>query len=150
MKWRQIQGTKHTINMTADLQKRLIQFAIHTLNLLEADIDWSSATDESISAVANKLNLSTTDNDGYFKSLVTKSVDDTFNTTADSLLSYSQAAQRLGVSRETIYRYQRDGKLHAIRLSSKIVRFRVSDLERLLADNEVPLMQEKLNSHINK
>lgn len=150
MKWRQIQGTQHTINMTADLQKRLIQFAIHTLNLLEADIDWSSATDESISAVANKLNLSTTDNDGYFKSLVTKSVDDTFNTTADSLLSYSQAAQRLGVSRETIYRYQRDGKLHAIRLSSKIVRFRVSDLERLLADNEVPLMQEKLNSHINK
>lgn len=135
--------------MTADLQKRLIQFAIHTLNLLEADLDWSSATDESISAVANKLNLSTTDNDGYFKSLVTKSVDDTFNTTAESLLSYSQAAQRLGVSRETIYRYQRDGKLHAIRLSSKIVRFRVSDLERLLADNEVPLMQEKLNNHMN-
>lgn len=135
--------------MTADLQKRLIQFAIHTLNLLEADLDWSSATDESISAVANKLNLSTTDNDGYFKSLVTKSADDTFNTTAESLLSYSQAAQRLGVSRETIYRYQRDGKLHAIRLSSKIVRFRVSDLERLLADNEVPLMQEKLNNHMN-
>ena len=57
--------------MPEDLQKRLIQFAIHTLNLLEADIDWSSATDESISAVAHKLNLSTTDDDGYFKSLVT-------------------------------------------------------------------------------
>ena len=71
MEWRQIQGTQHTITMPEDLQKRLIQFAIHTLNLLEADIDWSSATDESISAVANKLNLSTTDDDGYFKSLVT-------------------------------------------------------------------------------
>jgi excisionase family DNA binding protein len=55
------------------------------------------------------------------------------NPTPETLLSYAQAAQRLGVSRETIYRYQRAGKLPAIRLSSKTVRFRVSDLARLLA-----------------
>ena len=57
--------------------------------------------------------------------------------TNETLLSYAQAAQRLGVSRETIYRYQRAGKLPAIRLSSKTVRFRVSDLARLLAGAEV-------------
>ena len=59
------------------------------------------------------------------------------NINPESLLSYAQAAQRLGVSRETIYRYQRAGKLPAIRLSSKTVRFRVSDLARLLAGAEV-------------
>lgn len=59
------------------------------------------------------------------------------NPTPETLLSYAQAAQRLGVSRETIYRYQRAGKLPAIRLSSKTVRFRVSDLARLLAAAEV-------------
>ena len=57
--------------------------------------------------------------------------------THEHLLTYAQAAQRLGVSRETIYRYQRAGKLAAIRLSSKTVRFRVSDLARLLAAAEV-------------
>ena len=57
--------------------------------------------------------------------------------TNEVLLTYAQAAQRLGVSRETIYRYQRAGKLAAIRLSSKTVRFRVSDLVRLLAGAEV-------------
>lgn len=59
------------------------------------------------------------------------------NSIPEALLSYAQAAQRLGVSRETIYRYQRAGKLPAIRLSSKTVRFRISDLARLLAGAEV-------------
>jgi excisionase family DNA binding protein len=149
MEWRQIQGTQHTINMTADMQKRLIQFAIHTLNVLGSDRDWNSDTINAIYYGAAELKLGTSDDNGFFKSLVTKSADDTFNTTAESLLSYSQAAQRLGVSRETIYRYQCAGKLPAIRLSSKTVRFRVSDLERLLAGAEVTLMQEKLNNHMN-
>jgi excisionase family DNA binding protein len=134
--------------MTSDLQKRLIDFAIHTLSVLESDTDWTSETVDAINAGAQNLKLSTADDDGYFKSLITKSAGEAFDTTAESLLSYSQAAQRLGVSRETIYRYQRDGKLHAIRLSSKTVRFRASDLERLLADTQVPLMHEKLNNHM--
>lgn len=131
------------------MQKRLIQFAIHTLNVLGSDRDWNSDTINAIYYGAAELKLGTSDDNGFFKSLVTKSADDTFNTTAESLLSYSQAAQRLGVSRETIYRYQCAGKLPAIRLSSKTVRFRVSDLERLLAGAEVTLMQEKLNNHMN-
>ena len=69
------------------------------------------------------------------KNGLTESVSD--YPTNETLLSYAQAAQRLGVSRETIYRYQRAGKLPAIRLSSKTVRFRVSDLARLLAGAEV-------------
>lgn len=73
--------------------------------------------------------------DSYLKKALTESVSE--YPTNEALLSYAQAAQRLGVSRETIYRYQRAGKLPAIRLSSKTVRFRVSDLARLLAAAEV-------------
>ena len=89
-----------------------------------------------------------TTSEPYRKNGLTESVSE--YPTNEALLSYAQAAQRLGVSRETIYRYQRAGKLPVIRLSSKTVRFRVSDLARLLADTEAPLMQEKLNNHMNK
>ena len=54
----------------------------------------------------------------------------------DDLLSYSQAALRLGVSRETIYRYQRAGRLPVLRISQKTVRFRARDLDRLVAESE--------------
>jgi len=51
-------------------------------------------------------------------------------------LSYNQTAQLLGVCRETIRRYQKAGRLTPIRLSSKTVRFSISEIERLLAESE--------------
>jgi excisionase family DNA binding protein len=49
------------------------------------------------------------------------------------LLSYEETARMLGVSRETVYRYQRAGRLPAIRLSSRTVRFRYTDVTVLVA-----------------
>lgn len=49
-----------------------------------------------------------------------------------SLLSYAKAARFLGVDRATIWRFQRSGRLPVIRLTSRTVRFRQSDLDRLV------------------
>jgi hypothetical protein len=116
--------------MTADLQKRLIQFAIHTLNLLEADIDWSSATDESISAVANKLNLSTADDDGYFKSLVTESGEDihVHPFTDEELVTLLEAA-RMTLGDADLF----------VGISESLD----------ISDDKLKALQEKLNNHMN-
>ncbi len=53
------------------------------------------------------------------------------------LLSVSQVQDQLGVSRRTVYRLVSAGDLSPIKLRG-MLRFRVSDVERLIAESEVP------------
>ena len=59
--------------MKEDLQKRLIQFALNTLQVLESDSDWSSETADNIASCAHNLGLS--NSDSCFKSLVIETAD---------------------------------------------------------------------------
>jgi excisionase family DNA binding protein len=56
------------------------------------------------------------------------------NTRASDILTPEQAAAHLQVSRETIYRYIRSGKLDASR-SGRDYRITVRSINQLLADN---------------
>ncbi len=47
-------------------------------------------------------------------------------------LSIQEAADALGVNPRTIRRYIRSGRLNPSRLSNKVVRIRLADLDRLL------------------
>lgn len=49
-------------------------------------------------------------------------------------LSIQEAADTLGVNPRTIRRYMRSGRLTPSRLSNKVVRIRLADLDRLLED----------------
>lgn len=50
----------------------------------------------------------------------------------DQLLSRAEAAALLGLSPWTIRRYEHQGKLHPIRLSSTAVRIRRSEIQALI------------------
>jgi excisionase family DNA binding protein len=52
-------------------------------------------------------------------------------TAVQSYLSLSDFARHLGVSRVTVWRWIRSGRLRHIRLSSMLVRIPVSEVERL-------------------
>ena len=47
-----------------------------------------------------------------------------------------EAAQRLGVNRETLRRWDRDGKISAVRTPGNARRFLLADVENILKGNE--------------
>ena len=51
----------------------------------------------------------------------------------DKLLRTPSAAEALGVSKSTIWRYARDGKLTAVKLSDRVTGFRQSEIQALIA-----------------
>ena len=54
------------------------------------------------------------------------------------MITVAEAANRLGISKETVYRLINDGRLHAIVVSGKkLRRFRIEEqeLERFIRDN---------------
>ena len=51
----------------------------------------------------------------------------------DKLLRAPSAAEALGVSKSTIWRYARDGKLTAVKLSDRVTGFRQSEVQALIA-----------------
>ena len=51
----------------------------------------------------------------------------------DELLTYKEAAERLNISERTLRRMAEAGRIKPISFGVKTVRFRLSDLERLIA-----------------
>jgi len=58
--------------MNLNTQKRLMEFAIGTLGTLKRNTEWSSDTLNQIADISDRLDLSTMDDDGYFKSKITE------------------------------------------------------------------------------
>ena len=117
--------------MTADLQKRLIQFAIHTLTVLAEDREWNSDTIDALNAGATELELCTFD-DGYFKSLVTKDDDKPVHIhpfDQGELITLLEAARVALADADTF-----DAIAESLDIS----------------DEELKSLQEKLNNHMNK
>lgn len=56
-------------------------------------------------------------------------------------LSIAEAAEHLGVNPRTVRRYMRLGRLDASRVSNKVVRIRLADLDRFM-DSNVPAKVE--------
>jgi excisionase family DNA binding protein len=54
----------------------------------------------------------------------------------ESLLTLSQTAERLGVSKVTLWRWIKDGKLAAIRLTQRTVYVRKEEVDRFLKASE--------------
>lgn len=55
----------------------------------------------------------------------------------DQLLRAPTAAEALGVSRLTIWRYARDGKLTAVKLSARVTGFKRSQVQALIAGSSL-------------
>lgn len=51
----------------------------------------------------------------------------------DKILRAPTAAEALGVSKSTIWRYAREGKLTAVKLSERVTGFRQSEIQALIA-----------------
>jgi hypothetical protein len=113
------------------LQARLIQFALRTLDVLEGDRDWNSDTVDAISNGADFFKLSTTDDDGFFKSLVSE--DDIepvhFHPFAQGELITLLEAARMTLGDAELF----DGIAESLDIS----------------DDELKRLQDKLNSHLN-
>ena len=52
----------------------------------------------------------------------------------DKILRAHAAAATLGVSKSTIWRYVRQGKLSAVRLSARVTGFRSSEIQAMIAE----------------
>lgn len=50
------------------------------------------------------------------------------------LLSTKEVALRLGTSTKTVSRYERAGRLTAIRLTSRTIRFDASEIDRFISE----------------
>ena len=50
----------------------------------------------------------------------------------DKLLTVAELAERMGLTPTTIYRWLSDGRLTCIRFSARCLRFRESEMEKLL------------------
>lgn len=57
-------------------------------------------------------------------------------------LSIAEAAEHLGVNPRTVRRYMRMGRLEASRISNKVVRIRLADLDRFMESN-LPANKDK-------
>ena len=55
----------------------------------------------------------------------------------DLLLSRHQVAEKLAVSLDSIKRMEQRGQLKPIRLNSRVVRYRLNEVEQMLAAHEV-------------
>ena len=53
--------------------------------------------------------------------------------TPDKILRAPSAAEAMGVSKSTIWRYEREGKLTAVKLSERVTGFRQSEVQALIA-----------------
>lgn len=51
----------------------------------------------------------------------------------DRLLRVPEAAATLGVSRSTIWRFAKMGKLHPVKISERVTGFRSSELQAIIA-----------------
>lgn len=58
-------------------------------------------------------------------------------------LSIQQAADYLGVNPRTVRRYMRLGRLEVSRISNKVVRIRLADLDRFMEGNLATPKQQK-------
>jgi len=54
--------------------------------------------------------------------------------TSDELMTSREVAEQLTVSRSTVVRWARAGLLDVVKLPGRTIRFRRSDVERLLAN----------------
>lgn len=55
----------------------------------------------------------------------------------DKLVSGKKVADMLGISRVTVWRLERAGKLKSVRLSPRLVRYRISDVEELMREHTI-------------
>jgi|LSQX01.2.fsa_nt_gb excisionase family DNA binding protein len=55
-----------------------------------------------------------------------------------ALLTAEELAVKLGVSKDTIRRWRRSGKLPSVKLGERMIRFRPSDVEAFLQTNQEP------------
>lgn len=55
------------------------------------------------------------------------------NQTLDRLVTPHDAAHMLGISITTLYKFCRDGKLNPVKFSRRCTRFRVSEIQDLIA-----------------
>ena len=61
---------------------------------------------------------------------------------SERLLTPRQAAQKLGVSRSTLYHWAQERRLPTVRLFGSGLRFRESDLDRLISRSVRPALRE--------
>jgi excisionase family DNA binding protein len=54
----------------------------------------------------------------------------------ESLLTLQQAADKLGISKVTLWRWIKDGKLSAVKLSRRVVYVRKEEIDRFLKASE--------------
>ena len=54
----------------------------------------------------------------------------------ENLLTLDEVAKRLGISRVTLWRWVKDGKLSAVKLSQRTVYVRREELERFVRESE--------------
>jgi excisionase family DNA binding protein len=54
------------------------------------------------------------------------------STPADRLLREPEASHLLGVSRSTLWRYVRHGKITAVKVSERVTGFRLSDIQAIV------------------
>jgi len=69
----------------------------------------------------------------------------------ESLLTISEVCQLLKVSKRTVQRWSKNGRLRPIRLSSRIIRFKKSDIERFLkSHDEIDRIVNEIISRLDK
>ena len=61
----------------------------------------------------------------------------TASPTPDRILRAPTVAELLGISRSTVWRYARDGKLTPVKLSTRVTGFRLSQVQTLIASGSL-------------
>ena len=59
----------------------------------------------------------------------------------DKLLTITDAAQMLNISRQSLYRWAKDGKIQMIKIADNATRIKQSDIERLI-NEATPIYQD--------
>ena len=62
--------------------------------------------------------------------------------TTNALITYDEAAKRLGLTLGTLYALVHTGRIPHVRLGKRLVRFRPAELERWLESNSVPAVKK--------
>lgn len=58
----------------------------------------------------------------------------------DRLLTVDEAAQLLGLKRSTLYQWAYERRIPTVKLLGRALRFRLSTIERLIAESERPAL----------